>query len=160
MSEKMIRIAGKTSNDTASGIAVTAEGNVKQNHVWDQYAERIVDVIPTDTTSVTIGIDTPIMLNKYAVTSLRIYNNTGVNVRIRFLHDNVADSALYLRDADGNDVEITIPTSASRVISITPNDFPILNYLNRLKFTYGCTETPTNTSGSSSTLRVWVVAKQ
>lgn len=160
MADKMMRIAGKTSSDTACGIAVTSDGNVKQNHVWEQHNERIVNEIPEDTSAVTIGIETPIVLADYAVTSLRFYNNTGVDVRVRFLLDTVADSALYLRDADGNNIEITIPSNASYVVSITPNDIPVLNYLNRLKFTYACKETPTNTSGSSTTFRVWVVSKQ
>lgn len=162
MSDKMMKIAGKTPNNTVAGVSVNSDGQIVNNHKWEKLVQWVVDAKPTDATPITVGFDDDnrILVSEYAVASLRVMNNTGVPVRIRFQSDVVYSNQTYLQGIDGKDIEVTIPSRNSRLVVITPADFPILNYLHVLKFTCVFSETPTNIPGNGTTLQIAAVVKR
>lgn len=147
----MIRIAGKTDNNTASPFHLTENGNLCTQHNWEYEISNIVTATPTDTTEVRVGVgeENAIFVAGYGLISLRITNNTGVPVHIRFMADHTYDATGFLADVDGNRIEFDVPSSSTNFIIITPEDIPALNYLRLLKFRYACKETPTNTTGDT-----------
>lgn len=162
MSDKMMKIAGKTPNNTAAGVSVNSDGQIINNHKWESIVKWLVDAKPTDGTAIKVGFDneTRILVSNYAVASLRIMNNTGVPVRIRFQSDVVYGNQNYLQGIDGKDIEVTVLSSNSRLVVITPTDLPILNYLHALKFTCAFSETPTNIPETGTTLQIAAVVKR
>lgn len=162
MSDKMMKIAGKTPNNTVAGVSVNSDGQIVNNHKWEKLVQWLVDAKPTDTTPIPVGFDSAnrILVSEYAVASLRVMNNTGVPVRIRFQSDVVYTNQNYLQGIDGKDIEVTIPSSNSRLTVITPADFPIFNYMHALKFTCVPTDTPTNIPETGTTLQIAAVVKR
>lgn len=162
MSDKMIKIAGKTDNNTVKGLHVNDSGDLINNHIWEKRAEWILDVKPTDTSVIDVGFDanTRIFVSDYAVGSLRIFNNTGVSVRIRFKNDITYTNRNNLSRLDGNAIELIVPSSSTKMFVVDPSDLSILNYLHVLKFTCEFDETPTNIPSSGTTLQIAVVLKR
>lgn len=162
MSGNMMKIAGKTPSNTVAGIEVNESGHIINNHKWEKSVSWMVDAKPTDTTPISAGFESAdrILVSEYAIASLRVMNNTGVSVRIRFQSDVVYTNRNYLRGVDGEDIEVTIPSSNSRLVTITPADLPILNYLHALKFTCEFSETPTNIPETGTTLQIAAVVKR
>ena len=162
MSDKMMKIAGRFDDGTAKGLHVNSSGDPINNHIWENVVKWMLDVTPTDTNTIDVGFDANdrLFVSKYAIGSLRFFNNTGVTVRVRFKNDITYTNRNNLSTLDGDNIELLIPSSSTKMFVVGPADVPILNYIHNLKFTCEATETPTNIPSSGTTLQIAVVLKR
>lgn len=166
----VMKIGGKTDNDLVKGVRVAAdgtvmaavEGNVVQEHEWTTVRKLILDNTvnrPTDTSINTVGVAETssandrnlIPMKDYALNSLRILNKTGANVQITFLSDDRYTSSQVMRNINNEVISFIVPASTDYFI-VTPEDFPLLNYIQYLKFQWQCLSTPNGTDGLLLTL--------
>ena len=144
---KYLPVCGRNNNQ-AKPIEATATGELKTIHVWEStvkdicYSQQIRDTsahnYPAD------GVNR-VDISEYAITSFRIVNGLDQPVTIRFYTDASAPTSLgtWLADKNGNAYAITIPTGTNQII-ITPDDFPVLNYLRGIRVRVNCDTAPTS----------------
>lgn len=148
----MMRIAGKGTDDTAKGIRTNNSGNLITTKEWTpemlvNQATATFEVGETATKQL-LGIAE---IGKAGITSLRIANSTGVPVEIMFYADRNNADVSILYDLEGNRVSFTVPAQSSLYI-VTPEDMPILNYIDWLNLRV----TPKEAVSSSDNPRVRV----
>lgn len=148
--DKMMKIAGKTSNSTAKGVRVDSDGNILAvaKREWEQtLLEVLTDDEIRDTTAKKVK-PSPNDVSSFAYISLRIVNSLDADISIQFYDDWHVTGGGVLKDIDGNAFEITVPAkvSATNYIVVTPDDLPILNLLHYLTLRVAAKTTPTSGS--------------
>lgn len=140
MADKMIRIAGRTPSGTAVPMAADANGNIGTTRKWKKEwvaLQTALEIRDTDDHHLT-AYD----VSDIPVFSLRIINRLQVPVTIWLRSDVNTTNGYALVDKDAVDQKVTLaPTNA--YITITPDDWPILNYIRYLRITVTASSAPT-----------------
>lgn len=148
----MMRVAGKGADDNAYGIRTDNNGFLIIKKQWAPTVE-----LNAATASFDEGDTDPVALlgiaeiGKYGLSSLRIANSTGVSVTISLYADRSDNDVSWLYDLEGNLISIIIPAE-SHLYVVTPDDWPILNYVDWLNLRI----TPNSAVVSSDNPRVRV----
>lgn len=148
----VIKIGGNY-NNTVKGVSVDSEGAMYVSHGADMIqlfnAFAITD---TNVHKPDIAVD----LRNTPVVSLRANNTCDKPIQIKFFSDlpNAPNTAT-LKDATGAEVMITIPANMNGRAVITPDDIPVLPYLQYLNIGLKASTAPT--TGSVS---IWVCTKR
>lgn len=149
---KMMKVAGKTSNSTAKGIRVDSDGKliVISKREWEQTQLVVLDGDQIRDTNAKAAKPTSNDVSGFAYISFRIINSLDADVSIQFYDDWHVTGGSVLKDINGSTIEITVPAkvSATQNIVVTPDDLPILNLLHYLTLRVQAKTTPT--SGSLS----------
>lgn len=151
MADKMMRIAGRTSAGTAVPMLADSNGNIGTTRTWKKEWVTIqsdLEIRDTDEHNM------PVMdVSEIPTYSLRFLNRLGVPVTISFLSDVNQSNGYALVGSDAVVKSITLqPTN--RYIIITPEDFPILNYIRLLRLEVRASSAPE--SGAFSAYMVTV----
>lgn len=171
--KKMMKICGKTPDGVAQAVAVSKKGAINIKRIWETQNNHLVHSYITH--------DTPVVSDAYDVSewgfvSLRILNSTIEKigndlhiytkpVRVTFYGDRTTDDGNYVKDMNGNNIEIFAPSGTE--ITITPEELPVLNYLQNIRVKLAMdveefkarnvTITETDASGNSVTSTVSVL---
>lgn len=129
MADKMMRIAGRTANGTAVPMLADTSGNISTTRVWKRAWVSVIE--PTQVRD-TNNVEGTLDLRDVSMCSLRITNRLGVPVSIRFKTDINTTNGYELVDTDGASIIITVQPTNNYVI-ITPEDLPLLNYVQYLR---------------------------
>lgn len=141
MADKMMRIAGRTSEGTAVPMAADTNGNIGITRKWKK------EWIILQPTSLEIRDTSAHYLDAYDVSdiplySLRVINRLKVPITLSLRTDVNTTNGYSLADKDGVTQSITIPHNMG-YITITPEDWPILNYIRYLRITITAQTAPT-----------------
>ena len=149
---KYLPVCGKNPSDLATPVEVTANGELKNVHIWETNKTALLSAeeIRNTTAVVTNVVD----VSDYAITSLRVYNSLDANVVINFYEDATNGMGYWLADKDNLPVGITL-AHGTYYMAITPDDIPQLNYLSKIKLRVAAATTPTEGS-----LTIYVVSKR
>ena len=147
----MVKLAGITPDGAAKALAVNENGELKVNHIWETEQTVVMNEQIRSTSAVT---STAIEIGKYALTSLRIKNTLNKEVDVMVYLDNSVSDTIYLYNAEGAPVKITMPNNGHDMI-LTSDDYPFLNYLQYLHLRAQCSEAPT-----SGALKITVVGRR
>lgn len=140
MSINLLPIGGKSDNNTVRGVAVSNNGEVKTNKIWDV---SVVDILDNEEIRDTTAFPTDkVELNTAGLVSLRIRNRLGVPVSIQ-LYIDIGDQTFTMYDANGDIFELNIPDTGGHWMIITDNDWYVLNYLSYIKLRIQASSTPT-----------------
>lgn len=153
---KFLPICGKNSNNNATPIGATNDGNLKVAHIWESECKTICNNQAIRDTSAHVfpaSDESWVDISGYAVTSLRIISNLDQPCTMRFYSDygNATSAGSWLADKNGATFTLVIPTGNTMII-LTPEDFPPLNYLRSLRIRVNCDTAPT--SGAFSAFAV------
>lgn len=141
MADKMMRIAGRTSGGVAVPMLADANGNISTTRSWKKEWTAIQQNIEIrDTATVDL---TPMDVSGIPTFSLRIINRLGVPVTIWLKTDVNTSNGYSLTDVNGNAFTITVQPTNSYVI-ITPEDWPILNYIKLLRLCVKASSAPSS----------------
>lgn len=146
MADKMMRVAGRTSDGVAKPVLVDTSGSQTVNRKWTIKNNTMADVEIRDTSSHYAINTNAVDLSEYTISSLRILNALDADVTIFMLYDGNRDNTRWLKDANNYLYEVTIPAGANSWFIITPNDWDALNYVQYLKLQYSAKTTPTSGS--------------
>lgn len=148
----VLKIGGNF-NGTVKGFSANNDGaifttrDIKITKIFDEEELR-----STDTNRSTVLAD----LSGGVFVSLRVLNRHDKPVTLRFYKERFETlyaNSTYLKDANGNDITWEVPaTSGERVI--TPDDIPVLPYLQYIGLSVKAAEAPT-----TGDISVWVIVK-
>lgn len=155
----MMKVAGKTANDTAKGMGVTSDGEVLSVRRFESIDPTVI--VPADTairdterhTTTSVQCD----IYKYPVNSIVFYTTLNAAINVKLLDGSHISNTNYLYHLDGSAVEFEIPANTGNTTKahiITSEDIPELDYLKYLKLNYAAKTTPT-----SGVIRVEVIHK-
>ena len=145
MADKMMRIAGRTSDGIAKAVLVNSNGAISVDRPWGTVVTKILDYAITDDSWHHLdSTGTALDISEYPINSLRIRNTTGKAITIRFQNDLHATDHTYL-ESDGQAIEIALPSTSVYHI-YTPQDLPILNYIKYIKIQFKANEVPSSGS--------------
>ena len=139
----IMQIGGKNDN-LAIPVAVNSDGSVFTEREWIASPVNVLDgyALRDANTHYTMTEGTFVDLKPFGLVSLRIVNSTDKDITFALLYDLNKNSTTYLRDVDGNNIKIVAKSGKSMII--TPNDMPVLNYIDYLKFNFSAAEAPTS----------------
>lgn len=143
----LLKAGLKSSNNTAVPFNGDASGNVYSKHIWETSTEDLLTTTEIRNTEQhnTLLAD----LAEWGTFSLRITNTLkadGVNVACSATPQFDQGGTSYnMKNASGDNINIEIPYG---YVFITPEDYPLFNYLS--SFRLGITASTTPTSGSIS----------
>ena len=147
MADKMMRIAGRTSDGVAKPFLVDNNGNVGTTRTWEKTWVTIQENVEIRDTSehnlTTFDSSGVPMLSLRILNRLKDSDNNGVPVTVRFLTDVNTSNGYGLVDTDGASKSITIQPVYDYVI-ITPEDMPLLNYACYIRLSVKAQSTPTS----------------
>lgn len=148
MADKMMRIAGRTSAGTAVAMSADASGNVGTTRKWKK------EWINLHSSPLEIRDTSALLLDAYDVSdiplySLRVLNRLKVPITLSLRTDVNTTNGYRLVDKDGVVQSITIPYN-NDYFAITPEDWPILNYIRYLRITIKAQTAPTEGSAEVS----------
>lgn len=128
----IMRVGGKGTDNLAHAFLTNPDGQVISQRQWKCMTSLNVASV-TFTAGETgnkaaIGIAE---IGAYAVASLRVTNSTNTKITATFYADRNNSDSSIITDSEGNPITFTIPAS-TRVLAITPDDLPILHYLDWL----------------------------
>ena len=151
MSDKMMKVAGKTSNSTAKGMGVTNDGEVISVRRFENITPTVI--VPANTeirdTNRHATIDVECDLYAHAVNCIIVTTTLDADIDVIVLDGGRLANQGYMYKLDGSRVGFTIPKSvgnASKVYIITSEDIPELDYIKFLKLNYAAKTTPTSGS--------------
>ena len=128
----IMRVGGKGTDNLAHAISTNPDGQVISQRQWK--CTTSLNIVSVNFMTGETGNKPAIGIAKigeYAVASLRVTNSTNTQITATFYADrNKSDSSLAI-DPEGNLITFTLPAS-TRVLVITPDDLPILHYLDWL----------------------------
>lgn len=144
-----MKIGGKTASNTAVGVQVASDGAVVAQKEWNN---QVINLY-TSSGNLTTGTYKPdaLDISTYGAVSLRIRNTTGVDMTIGFYKEG---TNVYLRDYDGNLIQISISGSLNGWTMVTPNDIDALQWLSQLAISFTMDE-----ATSSGSVIIDVVTK-
>ena len=130
MADKMMRIAGRTSGGVAVPMLAETDGSVDVKRKWKkEWVMLIADTEVRDTNAINATV---LDLRDIPMCSLRVVNRLGVPVTLSFYTDVNTSNGYALNDTNGVAKTITVQHSMGYQI-ITPEDFPLLNYVQYLR---------------------------
>lgn len=133
----IMKVGGKSPNNTAVGMSVDNNGMVNTHHVWEGGFITAMNLEIRDTNDHASEL---FDISEYSLISLRVISTCDQTVTIRFYGDKSENA--YLSTTDG---EITILVDGkNREQIITPDDLPFLPYLNKIKLRANCEIAPTS----------------
>ena len=140
MADKMMRIAGRTSNGSAVPMLADSNGNIATTRTWKKEWVSITSSAMEirDTTSHDLD---PVDVSGIPLYSLRILNRLGVPITLRFKTDVNTSNGYGLHNPDATAKAITVAPTQSYIM-ITPDDLPLLNYVKLLRMTVTASEVP------------------
>lgn len=148
----IMQIGGKyTANgtSTAVGVEVDSSGKVSTNKNWRFSYDKAVDSYELRDTnthySFTSGVGQSVDVRTSGLVSLRIKNTTDQNITITLIQDTNKSASSWLVDADGMQYSV-VCGGGSTICIITPNDWPVLNYLSYLNLRFSASVAPTKGS--------------
>lgn len=130
MADKMARVAGRTNGGIAVPMLADADGSIGTTRKWSKSWISLQSPLEIRDT-LTHYVDAYDVSN-IPTFSLRIINRLGVPITLYLRTDVNATNGYTLADKDGVQHSITIQPTYSYV-AITPEDWPILNYLRLLR---------------------------
>ena len=140
-----IKFCGKDYDGNAKAVQVDNDGVTQVARVWKNEVVTIFDQELRNTN----GIYTTLLdVSNYAFVSLRFKNTlvagTGnVKVSVVFLPDVDTSGNTWLQDENGT-IACTVGGGQYDVTMITPDDYPVLNYLTKLRLRVEAKEVPTD----------------
>lgn len=142
-----IKFFGKDQDGNAKAVKVNNDGIVQVARVWENGVNTIFEQEIRDTNGRYTNL---IDVSEYAFVSLRIKNtlvaNTDkVKVSFVFLPDVDTSGNTWLQDENGT-IECTVGGGGYDITMITPDDYPVLNYLTKLRLRVEAKEIPTDGS--------------
>lgn len=141
MADKMMRIAGRTSGGTAVPMLADSNGNIGTTRAWKKEWVTIQTSLEIRDTS---SHSLPVMdVSEIPTYSLRFLNRLGVPVTITFLSDVNQNNGYSLIDSNAVGKSITLQPTNDYII-ITPEDCPILNYIQLLRLKVKASSTPSS----------------
>lgn len=140
MSDKMMRIAGRTSGGTAVPMAADANGNIGTTRTWKKEWVVITES-PMEIRDTSVHDLSAKDVSGIPLFSLRILNRLGVPVTLGFKTDVNTTNGYSLLNPDATSRSITV-APANSYIMITPEDLPMLNYIRYLRITIKATSAP------------------
>ena len=131
--DKIMRIGGKYVNgntETVKGILVDTDGvlQITRNNKIDQVI-ILNEVSHSSTTTLSFYGNNAIDLDGWTTCWIVAENHLDVDVTIRLFSQLDKTSSRYLRNIDNETIIIPIRHNPSGQIIITPEDYPVLNYL-------------------------------
>lgn len=149
MAEKMMKIGGKNPQGNATAICVDETGNVGVRRVWEIKQANVSELVRDSSTlqaNGTYAIYGPTFdVSGWGMVSLRIENKLSVPVKIYFYNDtNIYN---ILRNTDGDQISFSAAANADTIV--TPDDFPLLNYMKTIKLMVSAANTVDNDEGKS-----------
>lgn len=159
MSNMVMKVAGKNSNNAVTGILVENDGTIVSRRMFEDIPTTYI--IPANTelrdssahTTVSVQCDT----YKYPINSIIISTLLDADVEFTLLDGSHISNQGWISRLDGEYVRFTIPannSNASKIYMITPEDIPEIDYIKFLKFRYQAKSVPTK-----GTIHVEVVHK-
>lgn len=131
---KIMRIGGKytdnNANEYVKGVSVNSDGkiNIIRNNETEEI--KIFDsVTPTTATTLPFYGNNAIDLSEWTTCWIAVENHLDVDATIRLFSQSNKSSSAYLKNVDNKAVSIPLRHTSSGQIIITPDDYPILNYL-------------------------------
>lgn len=137
----------------ARSFSVDKDGVLNVHHVWESTPKTICSDVQIRDTDAHVFPESGVAavdISDYAITSLRISNAYDVPIQIRFYGDNLSDATAggsWLSDKNNTVFVFNVP-NGNAIAVLTPEDFPPLYYLRRLRVRVNCETAPT--SGSLS----------
>lgn len=147
----LIKFGGKGSDGTAKAIATNNNGNLEVAKKWTFLDTEVLNEAISDTSN---HFCTPVDVSEFGLNSIRIINTTSKEINVRLLQDVSTSSNTYLVNCDGSEYTLTIPAEA-RYYVITPETWPVLNYLHYLRILVSASTAP-----SSGSVKVHVMSKR
>ena len=153
MSRQLIKVAGNN-NGFVKGFSANNDGAVyttrktvitkffTNEQIRDDVNHR-PDIVADVSESVFVSFRVQNSLNKSI--TMRLYND---------MYETPTASSTYLKDAYGNSVTFTIPADFAGTLVVTPDDLPLLPYLQFIHIGLKCDQAPT-----SGKVSVWLLAK-
>lgn len=149
----VLKIGVKGEDGLVKAVASDNDGHIQTGKKWNTKVftpEKLWAVEIRDTETINECFD----VSQYGLISLRIRNSTDKPITLAFHLDTTENSSSCLRDHNGNRIEIVIPgDNVWRLY--TPEQIPLLNYVNLLNLWVWAVEAPT-----SGSFRLQVVAKR
>ena len=140
----ILKIGAKGEDGLVKAIASDNDGHIQTGKMW-----KTKVFTPTNLWRKEIRDTTPIQesidVSEYGLISLRIRNRTDKPITIAFQLDTEANSSSGLRDHNGNKIEIVIPPNGPWLL-YTPEQIPLLHYVNLLNLYVYAGEAPTTGS--------------
>ena len=155
----MMKVAGKTSSNTAKGVSVSNDGEVLSVRHFADIAPTVIVVSDTEIrdTNRHVTTDVECDLYKYPINSIIFHTTLDAEIDVLVLDGGRLANENYLYNLDGSRVGFTIPKNTENVTKayiITSEDIPELDYLKFLKLNYAAKTTPT-----SGSIKVEVIHK-
>ena len=137
----VLKVGVKGEDGLVKAVASDNDGHIQTGKMW-----KTKVFTPTNLWRKEIRDTTPIQesidVSEYGLISLRIRNRTDKPITIAFQLDTEANSSSGLRDYNGNKIEIVIPPNGPWLL-YTPDQIPLLNYVNLLNLYVYASEAPT-----------------
>lgn len=151
----VLPIGGKSPSETVVGFSADANGNLITKKKWDNNIELIYEMDSTPSGTSTIWL-TPVDISDCGAVSIRISNTLDVDVKLYIASDLPDDGTAHyaLKDINGDDYLLTIPANKSRIV-ISPDDVPVLQWLNSLNLAVKPSSTPT-----TGIVKIWLARKR
>lgn len=135
-------------NAFARALSVDANGIMHTKHVWEAKEKNIClnqQIRDTDAHIYPANGEGRIDISDYAVSSIRIRSSLDQPCTIRFYADTGAPTAAvaWLANANGEVYAFTVPVG-NTMITLLPEDFPPLYYLQGLRIRVSCASSPTS----------------
>lgn len=141
MSDKMMRIAARKPNATATPVSADTDGRIITNRTWKKVWETIETGV--ELRSTTAHECPAVDLRDVPLFSLRFINRLDVPVTLYFKTDVNTSNGYGLVNKNAEPLSITLqPTTP--YIMVTFNDLPELQYMQYLRITVKAYETPTS----------------
>lgn len=141
MSDKMMKIAGKTNDSTVAGVKVTTEGNIEDVRKWHYEYVNILNAAEIrDTSAVVVDGGN---VEDYGLISLRVINTLDQPIRIQFYTDSTRTGGSSTLNVDGK-TYTKVVQNVSGVEILTANEIPFLNHLRYIKLRVTATTAPTS----------------
>lgn len=140
MSDKMIRMAARKPNGTATPVSTDADGRIITNRTWKKTWTSLTALEIRDTDAHDF---TAVDLRDVPICSLRFQNELGVPVTVYFKTDVNTSNGYALVNKDGQSISITLQPIHDYEI-ITPEDLPILKYIQYLRIRVVASSAPSS----------------
>lgn len=155
----MMKVAGKTSGNTAKGMGVTSSGEVLSVRRFEAVEPTVIVAADTEIRDTDRHLTTNVECDvyKYPVNSIIFYTTLDAEIDVLLLDGGRLANTSYMYKLDGSRVGFTIPKftgSAVKPYIITSEDLPELDYIKYLKLNYAAKTLPT-----SGSIKVEVIHK-
>lgn len=155
----VIPFGAKSPTSTVVGVAANEDGNLVTEKKWKN---EVIQIYSSDATPGTSAINcTEVDLSNVGAVSLRVRTTLDVDINIGLRVDFLTNT-YQMRDAQGDILNVTVEhgtitngTAAAQNVMITPDDFPALQWLAKLRVYFQTTGTAT-----TGTVAIYAVIKR